>query len=482
MLKLRWFIPALLITLTVSSTLAQQCLSIVNEALERAGDECLQTKRNEICYGYNNIVALPNVDPDTFDFDEHGDIALVDEIEVMELSPFNEENEEWGIAIGRLQAQLPDTLPGQNVTIVFFGGVSVQNGGVNDEGVQAFRFETGIGTERCLGLPPDGIIIETPEDSTILTFDINGTEITLGSTAFLQTFAEEGSSEPMLRVGMLEGLAFITAQGETTRITDGEQTIIPLDTNLNAVGMPEPASEFDSGTLDIMEAFLEGLEFENGETAEETTGLPCMVSTGEESSAGLRVGPGLNRTMRTWLIPNRQVTVTGISDDGEWWQVDKYEAFPSGANSVVELWVRVDEVTATGDCSLIGTADAPSIIAPPQGITVSPTPHDDEERIVVVTEELNEPIVTYWVEDIDDSSGSEFATEESSFEFCSNINWYIEYVSAMYLVGDGSQPVPLAGIRGSYEVCPHVTTTYYIRVVYSDGSQEDFPVVVHRAG
>jgi hypothetical protein len=478
MLKLKWVIPFLLIIVTVSSTLAQQCLSIVTDALERAGEECLQTKRNEICYGYNNIVALPNANPDTFNFDEHGDIAPVDQIEVMELSPFSEDNEEWGIAIARVQAQLPETLPGQNVTIVFFGGVSLQNDGVNADGVQAFRFETGIGTERCLGLPPDGIIIETPEDSTVLTFDINGTEVTLGSTAFLQTFSEDDSDETMLRIGMLEGLGFISANGQTTRISDGEQTIIPLDANLEAAGAPEPASEFDAGTLNLMTAFIEGLAFEDTESETEAlTGEPCVVSTTEATSAGLRVGPGINRTMRTWLIPNLQVTVTGISDDGEWWQVDKFEAFPSGANSVVELWVRVDEVSATGDCSLIGTAAAPSIIAPPQGITVSPTPRGD----TVVTEETNEPIVTYWVEDVDDSSGSEFATEESSFESCSTINWYVEYVSAMYLVGDSPQPVPLAGIRGSYEVCPHITTTYYLRIVYTDGTQEDFPIVVRRA-
>jgi hypothetical protein len=474
MLKLKLFIPFFLIIMTVSSTLAQQCLSIVTDALERAGAECLQTKRNEICYGYNNIVALPNANPDTFNFDEHGDIAPVDQIEVMELSPFNEENEEWGIAIARVQAQLPDTLPGQNVTIVFFGGVSVQNEGVNADGVQAFRFETGIGTERCLGLPPDGIIIETPEDATVLTFDINGTEVTLGSTAFLQTFSENDGSETMLRIGMLEGLGFISANGQTTRIADGQQTLIPLDANLQAVGAPEPASEFDSGTLDIMTAFIEGLAFEDAESETEAlTGEPCTVSTTEESSAGLRVGPGLNRTMRTWLIPHREVTVTGISDDGEWWQVDKFEAFPSGANSVVELWVRVDEVTATGDCSLIGAADAPPIIAPPQGVTVSPTPgDDDDEPIIVVTEELNEPIVTYSLEDVESSS--------SRFQ-CTNINWYVEYVGAMYLVGDSPQPVPLAGIRGSYEVCPHVTTTYYLRIVYTNGTQEDFPIVVRRA-
>ena len=472
MRKLKWVIPFFLIIISVSSTIAQQCLSIVTEALERAAQDCTLTERNEVCYGYINVLALPSADADTFDFDEQGDIAPFEQIGVMELSPFNETTAEWGVVIARVQAQLPDTLPGQNVTIVFFGGVSLQNEGVDDAGVQAFRFETGIGEARCLGLPPDGIIIDTPDDASVLTFGINGVEVTLGSTAFLQTFSPDGSDESLLRIGMLEGLGFITADGQTTRIADGEETTIPLDANLEANGAPSPASEFDTSELGVMIAFVENLEFSDSADTPETEPVPCTVSTDTAFSAGLRVGPGENRTQRAWLQPNQAVTVTGVSDDGEWWQLDKFEAFPSGANSVVELWVHVNDVTATGDCDNVGEASAPPIIAPPQSPSVSPTPSDDtDEPIVIITEDAPEPIIQIWTTDVEGSS-SRIA--------CTNINWHIEYVSAMYLVGASPQPEPLSGITGSYQVCPRVTTTYYIRVVYTDGSQEDFPVVVRR--
>jgi hypothetical protein len=472
MRKLKWIIPFFLIIVSVSSTIAQQCLSIVTEALARAAEDCTLTERNEVCYGYVNVIALPGADATTFDFDEQGDIAPFEQIGVMELSPFNEATAEWGVVIARVQAQLPDTLPGQNVTIVFFGGVSLQNEGVDDAGVQAFRFETGIGAERCIGLPPDGIIIDTPDDATLLTFGINGVEVTLGSTAFLQTFSPEGSDEALLRIGMLEGLGFISANGQTTRIADGEETTIPLDANLEANGAPSPASEFDVSELGVMAAFVESLEFSDSADTPETESVPCTVSTDTAFSAGLRVGPGENRTQRAWLTPNQPVTVTGVSDDGEWWQLDKFEAFPSGANSVVELWVNVNDVTATGDCANVGAADAPPIIAPPQPQSVSPTPSDDtDEPIVIITEDVPEPIIQIWTTEV----------EGSSRIACTNINWHIEYVSAMYLVGASPQPQPLSGINGSVQVCPRVTTTYYIRIVYTDGSQEDFPVVVRRA-
>jgi hypothetical protein len=283
---------------------------------------------------------------------------------------------------------------------------------------------------------------------------------------------------------MFEGIGFISAAGQTTRITDGQQTTIPLDANLEAAGAPTPASEFDTGSLNIMLGFLDGLGFDdNGTTAplppaetEEATGIPCTVSTDRDFTAGLRVGPGTNRTQRAWLQSNREVTVTGISDDGLWWQLDKYEAFPSGANSVVELWVNVDVVTTNGDCFLIGNAAAPPIIAPPVGQPNPPSDDDDDKPPPAATEDVHEPIVIYHTEEVPPSG-----RVTSSTPICTNIFWHIEYVSAVYLIGASSQPVPLSGITGSYQVCPRITTTYYIRIVYTDGSQEDFPVVVHRA-
>lgn len=483
MRRAKWIIPLFLIVLSVSSVMAQQCLGIVTDALELASKSCKLTARNEVCYGNFSVTALPSVNPDDFKFDSQGDIVPIDEIAVMELDPFDEDKGEWGIVVGRMQAQLPDTLPGQNVTVILFGGVSLQNDGVDDKGVQAFRFTTGIGSSRCLGLPPDGMIIDTPEGSSFMTFSINGTEITLGSTAFLDTYSDDDANLN-LRIGMLDGLGFISADGETTRIEAGQQTTIPLDDNLEASGTPGTPEDFEIGNLGVMMGFIAGLGFdESGATSppdqapptEETpasSGEPCTVSTTQSFSAGLRVGPGLNRTRRAWLEPNVEVTVTGVSDDGEWWQLDKFEAFPSGANSVVELWVLADEVTASGDCSSISFAAAPPIVAPPPAAqNATPDTSTAGTGDNTNSENVQEPIVEYWTQDV---VSRRIAVK------CTDIFWHVEYVSAMYLVGDEPQPVPLAGITGSYRVCGITSQTYYLRIVYTDGSQQDFPIFVRR--
>jgi hypothetical protein len=168
----------------------------------------------------------------------------------------------------------------------------------------------------------------------------------------------------------------------------------------------------------------------------------------------------------------------GISDDGAWWQLDKFEAFPSGANSVVELWVLGDEVTTSGNCELVGQADAPPIVAPPAQ-QPSTTPADDSDDTGndtsppdTIPEDSPDPIVRYWFENLERARGR--------LVQCANIFWHVEYVSAMYLVGAESQPVPLAGISGSYQVCPRVSTTYYLRIQYTDGTREDFPIFIRR--
>jgi hypothetical protein len=355
--------------------------------------------------------------------------------------------------------------------MVFFGAVNLENEGMDDQQIQAFRFDSGISSGGCLGLPPDGFIVETPEEASIITFSINGSEISLGSAAYFQTISEDNGIT--MRVGLFEGTGFVTANGDTVRITAGQQTLIPLDSDLNPTGSPGDAEPFDTSSLDRMYAFVQSLEFDDG--AEPVSDELCTISTDQSFTAGLHVGPGLNRSRRTWLDPGRVVTVTGISSDGQWWQLDKFEAFPSGANSVNELWVNVDDVEESGDCLSISTEAAPPIVRPPrEAPTAVPTEAESDQPATggitpqPPTEEVVEPIIDYWADD----------TSVNRSNPCTNINWYIEHVNAVYLSGGGLGQVPLSGISGSYEVCPQTTTTYTIQVVYQDGSTGNFRITI----
>jgi uncharacterized protein YraI len=110
-------------------TLAQpvDCPTIVKNALAVADQFCENTKRNEACYG--NIVLTAESQPGVQDltFKQPGDRVSLNIIKSLTLSPMDAANQTWGIALMRIQANLPDTLPGQNVTFLMFGKVEIEN-------------------------------------------------------------------------------------------------------------------------------------------------------------------------------------------------------------------------------------------------------------------------------------------------------------------------------------------------------------------
>jgi hypothetical protein len=114
--------------LSVAVVVAQGdvCPPSVFETLKAVGENCNGLGRNTACYGNNSIVAEAQPDVTDFAFSQDGDIAPLNSIQSLTTAPLNLETNEWGIAILSVQANLPDTLPGQNVTMVVFGDATLE--------------------------------------------------------------------------------------------------------------------------------------------------------------------------------------------------------------------------------------------------------------------------------------------------------------------------------------------------------------------
>jgi hypothetical protein len=104
------------------------CPAIVQQALNTAGQVCIGLTRNQVCYGHNHIeatdwegFALPN-------FTQPGSMADLLNMAALATFPFDEQTQTWGVAMMAVQADLEETLPGQNVTLVVYGDVDVENG------------------------------------------------------------------------------------------------------------------------------------------------------------------------------------------------------------------------------------------------------------------------------------------------------------------------------------------------------------------
>ena len=167
--KLGFFAITLFSIVSFAIAQDEECPSNVDEALSTMSEICFAIGRNQACYGNGDIVAVPQADAE-LDFEAVGDTATVDDIQALTLTPYTLDLEEWGIAVLVLQADLPETLPGQNVTMLLFGDVEL----TNDAG--AYYFTSGIGSPTC-NVAPDGLLIQTPEGAGTVNLTINGVSI-----------------------------------------------------------------------------------------------------------------------------------------------------------------------------------------------------------------------------------------------------------------------------------------------------------------
>ncbi|MBL8164107.1 MAG: hypothetical protein JNJ61_19115, partial [Anaerolineae bacterium] len=210
----------LLISVSVAAAQGQQCGELVEQAITAVQDACADTGRNQACYGNVALEASPREGVEDFVFDQQGDLVDVSDIDTLTLSSLDEVAGEWGVALLRIQANIPDTLPGQNVTFLLFGDVELQNA-VDAENsddaeltpMQAFYFRSGLDDSACAEAPSSGILIQTPEGAGTITLRANDVEISLGSTAYFQ--AEAGDA---MTVSVVEGEAQVTADGETVTV------------------------------------------------------------------------------------------------------------------------------------------------------------------------------------------------------------------------------------------------------------------------
>ncbi len=126
---IRFIVLVLLVSgLLPGNVLAQgsgtACPVIVQSALMMAGQLCAGTGRNQACYGHALVAAEPQPGA-AIRFAALGDLADVAGIQRLTTHPLDPSTGQWGIALLKLQANLPDTLPGQNVTVVAFGDASL---------------------------------------------------------------------------------------------------------------------------------------------------------------------------------------------------------------------------------------------------------------------------------------------------------------------------------------------------------------------
>ncbi|MBZ0279065.1 MAG: hypothetical protein K8I60_23165 [Anaerolineae bacterium] len=238
-----WVAPALILAQ------GMECPAIVETALRAADKLCAATGRNQACYGHLALTAEAQPAAADFHFEAEGDIVDVVDLQSLTLSAMDEMTGAWGVALLRLQANIPDTMPGENITFLLFGDVEVTNaveeGNTGLNPMQAFYLRTGIGDSQCAEAPDSGLIVQTPEGVGEIQLTVNGVQVEMGSTVLFQTAAAENE----MQITTLEGHAVVQSP-------DGRQGEVPAGSRLRMtahignpgriVAAPAPAAPSDS--------------------------------------------------------------------------------------------------------------------------------------------------------------------------------------------------------------------------------------------
>src|SRR5258708_18321 len=121
--------PATLDPITAATAAASSaaCPDFIKAALDQTSKGCASTGRNQVCYGNTLIKAVPQTSISDLAFDQPGQMVPLTSVQEMQLSSLDPTTNLWGIAVVKVQAIRPDPAVGQNVTILLFGDVDLQN-------------------------------------------------------------------------------------------------------------------------------------------------------------------------------------------------------------------------------------------------------------------------------------------------------------------------------------------------------------------
>ncbi|MCC7209936.1 MAG: hypothetical protein IT323_21720 [Anaerolineae bacterium] len=227
------------------------CQHVLTRAVSLTEQNCGETGRNEACYGFNRVQVewQEALDPASVRFEESGDIVPIRNLARIQTHGLNPDTGDWGLALVKLQANLPNTNPGQNVTFILYGNTSLSQ---DEDQTNAFYLSTELGSLTCNRLPSSSLIVRAPANVAV-NFTLNDVQIRLASTLVLS------AAQTSLQVKVMEGHASVTAGHVTQAMVAGQELAVPLDpVTGNAAGAPsEPVAFAHEPVMDSMGALAD---------------------------------------------------------------------------------------------------------------------------------------------------------------------------------------------------------------------------------
>jgi len=416
---------------TLSPTeVALTCDRVVTTALQNADAVCAEVGRNEACYG-NRLIDAELQENATVSFNNTGDIADLFSIKKLTTAPLDPAAQVWGIAVLKVQANLPDTLPGQNVTLLLYGDATLE--GVSPE-MKAVTLRTGLSSTTCASAPKSAMLVQSPE-GTQATLNINGANVTLASTLY---FTADPGSE--MTIATIEGQAVVSAFNTTRIAQAGAQVRLPLGgtDSLQVVGAPSEPEPFD--VQEVSQAPIPLLE-------RNVAVGPAISPTGSPAPTNTSSSPSVPPTSALPCTPRADWTATYTIRQG-----DTLFAVARQFNLSLQQLQQGNCISDPNRVQVGQVLRVPFRLTP----TVPPT---------------KAPVGTATPTNPNLRADKTFLQAGE----CTIIRWDVANISQVYFEGQ-----PTVG-SSSQQVCPTTSSTYTLLVIHPDGKQVPYTLRIEVA-
>lgn len=173
MRRILFFVLLVSLSIAVQAQEDKTCPAIAEEAMQQLGDNCTDVDRNSACYGFDQVNTTFTQPIEPGFFTQPADITELNIVDLIETAPMNLATNQWGIAVMKVQADIPNTLPGQAVTFLLMGDARVQNAVPADEAALPVTVAATVAQEAVVLSEPDtnAMILGTVAEQTTLSVD-----------------------------------------------------------------------------------------------------------------------------------------------------------------------------------------------------------------------------------------------------------------------------------------------------------------------
>ncbi len=182
------------------------CPALVERAMQLTGESCAGLGRDTACYGHTRVSATFREGRTDLVFAAPADRVPLADLRALTTAPLDLQTQTWGVALLHVQADLPETLPGQAVTLLLMGDAALEDAApAGAAPLQAMYFRTGLGAPEC-AQAPSAMLVRSP-DGVAVALTINDLAVQLSSTAVFslaEVETADGAASAMV-IALLEG-------------------------------------------------------------------------------------------------------------------------------------------------------------------------------------------------------------------------------------------------------------------------------------